>query len=73
MIAIAGIGLTTVIEAMGHWFELLRLLGAAYLIWMGWQMLRSSGRLARRRSACRARAAASSCRVFSSRSATRRR
>ena len=26
--------------------ELLRLLGAAYLIWMGWQMLRSSGRLA---------------------------
>ncbi|MEP9386727.1 LysE family translocator [Mesorhizobium sp. KR9-304] len=46
MIAIAGIGLTTIIEAMGHWFELLRLLGAAYLIWMGWQMLRSSGRLA---------------------------
>lgn len=45
MIVIAGIGLTTVIEAMGHWFELLRLLGAAYLIWMGWQMLRSSGRL----------------------------
>ena len=29
----------TVIEAMGHWFELLRFLGAAYLIWMGWQML----------------------------------
>ena len=46
MIAVAGIGLTTVIEAMGHWFELLRFLGAAYLIWMGWQMLRSSGRLA---------------------------
>jgi homoserine/homoserine lactone efflux protein len=46
MIVIAGIGLTTVIEAMGHWFELLRLLGAAYLIWMGWQMIRSSGKLA---------------------------
>ena len=45
MIVIAGIGLTTVIEAMGHWFELLRLLGAAYLIWMGWQMFRSSGKL----------------------------
>ena len=45
MILVAGVGLTTVIEAMGHWFELLRLLGAAYLIWMGWQMLRSSGRL----------------------------
>ena len=31
---------------MGHWFEWVRLLGAAYLIWMGWQMFRSSGRLA---------------------------
>src|SRR5262245_40013215 len=46
MIVIAGVGLTTVIEAMGHWFELLRLLGAAYLIWMGFQMIRSSGKLA---------------------------
>ena len=46
MIAVAGIGLATVIEAMGHWFELLRLLGAAYLVWMGWRMLRSSGQLA---------------------------
>jgi len=46
MIVIAGIGLTTVIEAMGQWFGLLRLLGAAYLIWMGFQMIRSSGRLA---------------------------
>lgn len=45
MIVVAGIGLTTVIEAMGHWFEILRWLGAAYLIWMGWQMLRSSGNL----------------------------
>jgi threonine/homoserine/homoserine lactone efflux protein len=45
MIAIAGIGLTTVIEAMGHWFEWVRLIGAAYLIWMGWQMIRSSGRI----------------------------
>lgn len=43
LIAIAGIGLTTVIEAMGHWFEWIRLIGAAYLIWMGWQMFRSSG------------------------------
>ena len=45
MIAIAGIGLTTVIEGMGHWFEWVRLIGAAYLIWMGWQMIRSSGRI----------------------------
>ena len=46
MIAIAGVGLTTIIEAMGHWFEWVRLIGAAYLIWMGWQMIRSSGRIA---------------------------
>lgn len=45
MILIAGVGLATVIEAMGHWFEIVRLLGAAYLIWMGWQMLRSGGGL----------------------------
>src|SRR5688500_19577667 len=56
MIVIAGIGLTTVIEAMGHWFELLRLLGAAYLIWMGWQMIRSSGKLAQGEAAIAPRA-----------------
>jgi homoserine/homoserine lactone efflux protein len=43
MIAIAGVGLTTVIEAMGHWFELVRLLGAAYLVWLGFQAIRSHG------------------------------
>ena len=41
MIAIAGFGLNSLIESMGHWFEWLRLLGAAYLIWMGVQMFRS--------------------------------
>lgn len=46
MIAIVGIGLTSMIEAMGHWFEWVRLVGAAYLIWIGWQMFRSSGRIA---------------------------
>jgi len=46
MIAIIGIGLASAIEAMGHWFEILRLLGAAYLIWMGVQMIRASGRIA---------------------------
>ena len=46
MIAIIGIGLASAIEAMGHWFEWLRLIGAAYLIWMGFQMIRSSGRIA---------------------------
>jgi threonine/homoserine/homoserine lactone efflux protein len=42
MIAIVGIGLTSMIEAMGHWFDWLRLAGAAYLVWLGWKMIRSS-------------------------------
>jgi homoserine/homoserine lactone efflux protein len=46
MIAIVGIGLTSTIEAMGHWFEWVRLAGAAYLIWLGWKMLRSGGETA---------------------------
>lgn len=43
MIGIVGIGLTSLIEAMGHWFDWLRLAGAAYLVWLGWKMLRSFG------------------------------
>jgi len=43
MIGIVGVGLTSLIEAMGHWFDWLRLAGAAYLVWLGWKMIRSSG------------------------------
>jgi len=43
MIGIVGIGLTSLIEAMGHWFDWLRLAGAAYLVWLGFKMIRSSG------------------------------
>ena len=43
MIAVVGFGLTSLIEAMGHWFEWVRLLGAAYLVCLGWQMVRSTG------------------------------
>ena len=46
IIALVGIGLTSLIETMGHWFDLLRLAGAAYLVWLGWKMIRSSGELA---------------------------
>lgn len=45
MIAVVGVGLTSMIEAAGHWFEWIRLIGAAYLIWLGIQMFRSSGRV----------------------------
>lgn len=46
MIAIVGVGLNQMMETMGHWFEWVRLLGAAYLIWIGIQMFRSGGELA---------------------------
>lgn len=43
MIAIAGIGLTSLIELAGHWFSWVKLAGAAYLCWLGWKMFRSAG------------------------------
>lgn len=42
MIALVGLGLTSMIEAMGHWFDWVRLAGAAYLVWLGWRMIRSA-------------------------------
>jgi threonine/homoserine/homoserine lactone efflux protein len=42
MVLVAGIGLSSVIAALGHWFEWVRLAGAAYLIWLGWKMFRSA-------------------------------
>jgi len=41
-ILVVAIGLTSLIEAMGHWFDWLRLAGAAYLVWLGWRMIRAS-------------------------------
>jgi homoserine/homoserine lactone efflux protein len=43
IIAVVGLGLTSMIEALGHWFDVLRLVGAAYLVWLGWRMLRAEG------------------------------
>jgi homoserine/homoserine lactone efflux protein len=40
-LAVIGIGLTSVIELMGHRFDMLRLIGEAYLVWLGWRMLRA--------------------------------
>jgi homoserine/homoserine lactone efflux protein len=39
-------GLASLIEAMGWWFDWVRLAGAAYLIWLGVKLLRSSESLA---------------------------
>ena len=48
MVLVAGIGLSSVIAALGHWFEWVRLAGAAYLIWLGWKMFRSADSFSRR-------------------------
>jgi homoserine/homoserine lactone efflux protein len=42
MLAVVGLGLSSVIAAAGHWFEWIRLIGAALLIWIGWRMLRGA-------------------------------
>jgi threonine/homoserine/homoserine lactone efflux protein len=45
MIALVAFGLASLIEAMGWWFEWVRLAGAAYLVWLGYKLLRSTGAL----------------------------
>jgi homoserine/homoserine lactone efflux protein len=46
MIAVVLAGLASLIDAMGVWFDYVRLAGAAYLVWLGIKLLRSSGSLA---------------------------
>lgn len=46
MIGVLLVGLTSVIETMSVWFDWLRLIGAAYLIWLGLKLLRTSGEVA---------------------------
>lgn len=41
VIGILAIGLAAAIEALGIWFDWLRLAGAAYLVWLGWKLLRA--------------------------------
>jgi homoserine/homoserine lactone efflux protein len=38
-------GLASLIGAMGWLFDVVRLAGAAYLIWLGWKLFRSSGQI----------------------------
>lgn len=44
-LAIAALGLSAAIEVMGVWFDVLRYVGAAYLIWLGVKLLRAKGQL----------------------------
>jgi threonine/homoserine/homoserine lactone efflux protein len=46
MIGIVLAGLASLIDALGWWFDWVRLIGAAYLIWLGIKLVRSSGSLA---------------------------
>jgi threonine/homoserine/homoserine lactone efflux protein len=46
LIGVILVGLASIIETMGWWFDWVRLAGAAYLIWIGVKLLRSSGELA---------------------------
>jgi homoserine/homoserine lactone efflux protein len=50
MMAILVVGLSSVIAAMGWLFDWLRWSGAAYLVWLGWQLLRSPEAIAEARS-----------------------
>jgi threonine/homoserine/homoserine lactone efflux protein len=41
--AVVGIGLASALAALGNWFDYIRFVGAAYLVWIGLQMLFSHG------------------------------
>lgn len=45
MVFIVAIGLNAVMAVVSGAFEFIKLAGAAYLIWIGWKMLRSTGEL----------------------------
>ena len=45
MMLIVLVGLTSIIETMGYWFDWVRCAGAAYLVWLGWKLIRSPGTL----------------------------
>ncbi len=46
MIAVLATGLSAVVSLMGSMFEVLRIVGAAYLIWLGIKLWRANGALA---------------------------
>jgi homoserine/homoserine lactone efflux protein len=45
MMLVVIVGLASIIEIAGFWFDWLRLLGAAYLIWLGIKLFTASGSL----------------------------
>src|ERR671923_793674 len=51
MMGILAVGLASIVETMGLWFDWVRLAGALYLVWLGWKLLRSSGAIEAKRGA----------------------
>jgi homoserine/homoserine lactone efflux protein len=45
MIAVVAVGLATIIATMGWWFDWVRYAGAAYLLWLGWKLIKTPARL----------------------------
>jgi homoserine/homoserine lactone efflux protein len=45
MVTIVALGLQAVMALVSEAFEIIKLVGAAYLIWIGWKMFTSSGKL----------------------------
>ncbi len=46
MVLIVALGLEAVVAVIGEAFEWIKLIGALYLIWIGWRMFNTSGKLA---------------------------
>ena len=46
MVFIVAVGLEAVMTLVSGAFEIIKLAGAAYLVWIGWKMFRSTGKLA---------------------------
>jgi threonine/homoserine/homoserine lactone efflux protein len=44
-LSIAVLGLASAIKAMGVWFDVLRIAGAIYLVWLGIKLIRSKGQI----------------------------
>ena len=41
MIGVVAVGLTSLMATMGYWFDWVRFAGAAYLVWLGFNLIRS--------------------------------
>src|ERR1700745_1156083 len=43
VIGVVAVGLTSLMATMGYWFDWVRFAGAAYLVWLGIQVIRAPG------------------------------